>query len=66
MGLMQLCVTTQLREVEVRELKPKYLGRSYEVTRYEFYYLSGTPEVMIHHSRTLSDQRFIQRARELL
>ena len=52
-----ITVTTQLHEVEVRELKPKHLGRSYEVSKYKFYYLGRTPEAMIYHSRTLSDQR---------
>ena len=47
-------VTTQLREVEVRELKPKY---KVEVTKCKFYYLSKTSRTMIYHSRTLSDQR---------
>ena len=41
-----------LCEVEIHELRPKYLV---EVTKYEFYYLSRTPEAMIYHSRTLSD-----------
>ena len=47
-------VMVQLHEVEIRELRHKYLV---EVTKYEFYYLSRTPEVMIYHSRTLNDQR---------
>ena len=47
-------VMTQLCEVEVCELRPKYLVK---VTKYEFYYLSRTLEAMIYHSRTLSDQR---------
>ena len=46
-------VMTQLREVEVHELRPKYLVK---VMKYEFYCLSRTPEAMIYHSRTLSDQ----------
>ena len=42
-------VMTQLHEVEVRELKPKY---KVEVMKYEFYYLSRTPKAMVYHSRT--------------
>ena len=53
-------VMTQLCEVEVHELKPKYLGQSYKMMKYEFYYFSRTPEVMIYHSRTLSDQRLYE------
>ena len=47
-----IAVTTQLCEVEVCELKPKYLGQSYKVMKYKFYYLSRTPEMMVYHSRT--------------
>ena len=49
-----MLVMVQLCEVEICELRPKCLV---EVTKYEFYYLSRTPEAMIYHSRTLSDQR---------
>ena len=48
-----LTVTTQLCEVEVRELRPKYLLK---VMKCKFYYLSRISEAMIYHSRTLSDQ----------
>ena len=50
------CVTTQLREVEVHELKPKYKVKCYERTTYEFYYLSRTGVTMcytkVYHSKT--------------
>ena len=37
---------TQLCEVEVHELKPKYQVEGYEVTMDEFYYLSRTGVTM--------------------
>ena len=47
-----LIVTTQLHEVEVRELKPKYWVK---VTMDKFYYLSRTSDYVLHEGISLKD-----------